>query len=468
MNTNQSHVLIVDDDTVFCQMLADLIDRMGHHSEICHRIDACRQKLEKTQPDLVLLDVGLPDGSGLTLLPWIRQLPAAPEVIIITGAGAGDGAEMAIINGAWDYLLKTTAFERINLIVTRALEHHRTSMQLKALKSLGREGIIGSSAPIKRCLDLVSQAALNDFNVLITGESGTGKELFAKAIHTNSNRSASRLVVVDCASLPKTLVESVLFGYVKGAFTGADKAATGLLLEAEGGTLFMDEVGELPHELQRIFLRVLQERRFRPVGAKHEETCNFRLIAATNKDLDQSVKQGQFRDDLLFRLRSLTIHLPPLRDWIEDVPELANHFVTTMTQSKSMTPKRLSPELLEALAHHHWPGNVRELQHVLQAAVAASMQDPTLLSQHLPPYLRVALTQMRVQTNQANYSDSQSVSIAESEGLPTIREFRHGQDGLYLKKLMHDVDGDVRKAADQADISLSRLYSLLKEHGLKS
>jgi len=454
---HQAQILIVDDDHIFCRMLEDLLQRMGHAGRICHRIDACRRELEHHTWDLVLLDVGLPDGSGLTLLPWIRQLPNAPEVIIITGDGDADGAELAVNNGAWDYLMKTAAFEQINLIVARAVEHRQTIIELRALKTLNPCGIIGKSPCLQRSLDIVGQAALNDYNVLITGESGTGKELFARAIHANSSRASARLVVVDCAALPKTLAESVLFGHVKGAFTGADKDATGLFRAADGGTLFMDEVGELPLDLQRIFLRVLQEKSFRPVGANREEPSNFRLITATNKDLDLLTDQGNFREDLLFRIRSMFIHLPPLRNHMEDLSGLASHYLGILSRDS----KKMSAEFLTALETYDWPGNVRELQHVLESSIASSMNEACLIVQHLPVNLRVVLARKGMETSES--------FLAEPvfEPLPSIREYRLRQEREYLCQLIQEVKNDMPAAAQRAGLSISRLYSLLKEHGLK-
>ncbi|MBU0463844.1 MAG: sigma-54 dependent transcriptional regulator [Proteobacteria bacterium] len=456
-HTRQAKILIVDDDPFFCRMLEDLIQRMGHESRICHRMDDCRRELEQKTWDLILLDVGLPDGSGLTLLPWIRQLNQAPEVIIITGAGDADSAELAVVNGAWDYLIKTTAFERINLIVVRALEHRRVTLALNALKTLDPCGIVGKSPALQRCLALVGQAALNDFNVLITGETGTGKELVARAIHANSSRAAARLVVVDCAALPQTLAESVLFGYVKGAFTGADKDVAGFFASADGSTLFMDEVGDLPLDLQRMFLRVLQEKSFCPVGSSHEKHSDFRLIAATNKDLDQLAGKGKFRKDLLFRLKSMAIHLPPLRERLEDLPHLVIHSLATLSDPG----KHLSKEFLTALETYEWPGNIREFQHVMEAAVAAAMNEKNLIVQHLPANLRVMVARKGMESAHQLPTDSAQAPLS------TIREYRLQQDRKYLRHLLTETDSDMPKAALKAGLSLSRLYSLLKEHGLK-
>ncbi|MCG8618881.1 MAG: sigma-54 dependent transcriptional regulator [Desulfobacterales bacterium] len=482
-------ILIVDDDPVFCSMLEDLVGQMGHVVRTADCLDACREELgrgeldrkqvdlkesDQDRIDLVLLDVGLPDGSGLNALPWIRQMSPAPEVIIITGEGDADGAELAVHNGAWDYLIKTSPLERIRLTIIRALEHHRATLALRALKSIDPCGIVGHSPALQRCLDLMGQAARNDFNVLITGETGTGKELFARAIHANSQRAAGRLVVVDCASLPKNLVESVLFGHIRGAFTGADKDADGLFRDADGGTLFMDEVGELPMDLQRIFLRVLQEKSFRPVGADREIPSNFRLIAATNKDLEGLVAQGKFREDLLFRLRALSLHLPPLRERPEDLPLLTDHILQTI----SGTPPELSGEFTQALAAHDWPGNIRELTHVLQGAAAVAMGSGPLIVQHLPPGLRAMVARRRLDYDIQGLpvsghwtgddpSPDLSIDSSNDDALTGIREFRQARDKEYLERLVKAFQGDMQGAAQKAGLSLSRLYSLLREHGLK-
>ena len=464
-----SRILIVDDDRAFCRMLADLVERTGVESHVCHRLDDCRRELTSGHWDLVLLDVGLPDGSGLDLVPWIRELPQSPEVVIITGAGDADGAELAVTSGAWDYLLKTSAFERVNLAVTRALEHRATARQLKAIKSLNREGIVGKSPKLRHCLDLVAQAALTDFNILITGETGTGKELFARAIHANSARAVGRLVVVDCAALPETLVESVLFGHVKGAFTGADQGSDGLFKAADGGTLFLDEVGELPLNLQKTFLRVLHERTFRPVGSKEEVSSNFRLVAATNRDLDQDVLRQRFRKDLLFRLRTMTIELPPLSERLEDLTDLVHHHLARLNRMRHMEDKPVSDEFLEAMGAYQWPGNIRELEHVLEAAFSAAIHDPVMLVQHLPPQLRVAWTRRHVEHSAVQPSAPSAPEVSpEPEGLPSIRKYRQNMEAQYLHQLMSRARGDVRCAADMAGLSLSRLYGMLREHGLRN
>jgi two-component system NtrC family response regulator len=257
----------------------------------------------------------MPDGNGLDYLPSLREASSSPEVIIITGAGDPDGAELAIKSGAWDYVQKgATSIKDMMLPLTRAMEYIKEKRTKRPPIVLKRAGIAGDSRAIRECLDLVSQAASSQTSVLLTGETGTGKELFARAIHENSSRASKSMVVVDCTALPDTLVEGLLFGHEKGAFTGADKTQEGLIQQADGGTLFLDEIGELPLTVQKTFLRVFAGTPFSTDGGQKERESDFRLVAATNRDLEQMVREGQFRQDLLYRLKAFSIELPPLRE----------------------------------------------------------------------------------------------------------------------------------------------------------
>jgi two-component system NtrC family response regulator len=316
-------ILIIDDDRSICLSLQAVIEKIGYESECAYSLTDGHKKATLDAYDVVLLDVNLPDGNGLSLLPKLKIITSLPEVIIITGEGDPDGAELAIKNGAWDYIEKPFSVDGITLPLVSAIQYRNEKKVPGNSIVLKREGIIGESAKIRHCLDQVAQAAMSDVNVLITGETGTGKELFASAIHENSNRKDNNFVIVDCAALPETLVESTLFGHVKGAFTGADRDREGLIKQADKGTLFLDEIGELPISVQKAFLRVLQEKRFRPVGGKEELKSNFRLVAATNRNLEQMIMEGRFRQDLLFRIKSLTISLPPLRERVQDIKELS-------------------------------------------------------------------------------------------------------------------------------------------------
>ena len=313
------NILIIDDDQMICETLADAVKGLGHEVSFALTLEDGLRQARKREYDVVFLDVRMPDGNGLQALPKLRETPSMPEIIIITGYGDVRGPELAIRNGAWDYIQKPSSKKEMLLPLIRALQYRQEKKAKKAPMALNMSGIVGSNPLMLTCYDLLAQTAQSDVNVLLTGETGTGKELFARAIHQNSSRSAHNFVVVDCTVLPETLVESMLFGHEKGDFTGADKQQEGLIKQADKGTLFLDEVGELPRVVQKSFLRVLHERRFRPLGSKREIASDFRLLAATNRNLDQMVRQEQFRQDLLYRLRSLTIDLPPLRERKGDI-----------------------------------------------------------------------------------------------------------------------------------------------------
>ena len=306
-----------------------------------------------------MLDVRLPDGSGLEALPKIREVSYSPEVIIITGMGDPDGAELAINCGAWDYIEKPASIKQMTLPLMRTLEFREGKKAKRIPVLLKRENIIGNCPRMMEALEQLAQAASIDANVLITGETGTGKELFARAIHENSNRASGGFVMVDCTALPESLLESILFGHEKGAFTGADKSKDGLIKHADGGTLFLDEIGELPLSTQKAFLRVIQERRFRSIGGKEERRSDFRLIAATNRNLDQMVQKDLFRSDLLFRLRSFIIEVPPLRERVEDIKDLVTYYTNNFCSIYDIETKGFSPDFFDAMAKYNWPGNVR-------------------------------------------------------------------------------------------------------------
>jgi two-component system NtrC family response regulator len=309
------------------------------------------------------------------------------------------------------------------------------------------------------CLDLLAQAAHSEVNVLLAGETGTGKEVFARAIHENSMRGENNFVVVDCTALPETLVESVLFGHEKGAFTGADRAQVGLVRQAHAGTLFLDEIGELPLAVQKAFLRVLQEHRFRPVGAKGEIESDFRLIAATNRSLEKMVQDGTFRSDLLFRVRTLPIELPPLSARKEDIKELAMYHMARVCERYQIGTKGFSPEVFDALMAYEWPGNVRELVNAIERAISDAYHEPTLFPKHLPLDLRVKVARSSVKKE----------AIPTAEGvipLGSLAECRHAAEGRYLRDLMFQTKGKIKEACRISGLSRSRLYVLLKEHNL--
>jgi two-component system, NtrC family, response regulator len=463
-------VLIIDDDRMMCEVLAGMVKKEGHEADFAFTLTNGITNATRSVYDIIFLDVVLPDGNGLDALPVLRATHSKPEVIIITGSGDAYGAALAIKNGAWDYIQKPSTIEEMTLPLLRALEYREAKQARKPIAVLKRQGIIGNSPSILNCLEQVGQVANSDINVLITGETGTGKELFAWAIHNNSSRVHKNFVVVDCAAIPENLVESTLFGYEKGAFTGADKAFDGLIKQADGGTLFLDEVGELPLSIQKVFLRVLQDHRFRPLRSEKEIKSEFRLVAATNRNLNQMADQDLFRKDLLFRLQSFTIDLPPLKERPRDIPELTMYYITELCRRYGTEIKGFSTDFFEALTSYHWPGNVREMFHALEGAFTAALRDPILYPHHLSNNFRILLLQAAVAGNNARpeiFQENPAPAVAQPS-LHTVREkalFLVEKE--YLQNLLSNTHGDMPKACLISGLSRARLYSLLKKYGLK-
>lgn len=467
-----ANVLIIDDDIEICSMLSDLITTVNHHAEYVMTLAKGLERAATGEFDIVFLDVRMPDGSGLDVIEDILKIEFPPEIIVITGQGDSRGAQTAIEKGAWDYIQKPFSPKKIIQPLNHILQYRDGIRSIsRPFARLKREDIVGSSRRIQDCLKIVSTASHTYSNVLITGETGTGKELFARAIHNNSDRSENKFVVVDCAALPESLVESALFGHVKGSFTGADKTVKGLISLADGGTLFLDEVGEMNLNLQKAFLRVLQEHNFRPVGSKHEEHSDFRVIAATNQNPDQMVAQNLFREDLLYRLNAISLHLPPLRKRIDDIEALTVHLMNRISQRHKNAPQKCSLEFIAALKRYEWPGNVRQLVNTLESAMGEAFCEPMLFPKHLPNSIRVILARSAiVSPGKAQTSGSDTSPPAQAAGLPTYKEARAAAlftaEKSYLGDLMRATKGKIKTACHISGLGRSRLYALLKKHGI--
>ena len=462
-----ANVLIIDDDKTLCRLLKGIITGMNHQATCAGTLDEGLREVRADVFDVVFLDVGLPDGNGLDVLPTIQQNASRPEVVIITGNGDPDGAETAIQNGAWDYLQKPLSYQKAMLSLRRVLQFRNGSCRGgHGAVSLKLDNIVGSSPPMRCCYDSLAKAANSDASVLISGETGTGKELFAHAIHTNSSRAEKNFVVVDCAALPETLVESIIFGHEKGAFTGADKSQKGLIQQADGGTLFLDEVGELPLSVQGAFLRVLQEKRFRTIGGQKEIEIDFRLVVATNQNLDQMVQATKFRQDLLYRLRSINIELPPLRNRDGDIKELVIFYVTRLCERYGIGTKGFSKEFFETLSAYSWPGNVRELINAVENIIATAGDDPLLFPQHLPKRIRAAIARAAIRGHAATGSMDLDTQFSPLE--VTLKSYRDAvvknAEKKYLHSLMSFVAGNIQKSCRLSGLSRPRLYALLKKH----
>ncbi|WP_028584075.1 sigma-54-dependent transcriptional regulator [Desulfogranum mediterraneum] len=455
-------ILIVDDDEVLCSMLTGRLNDAGYSCRSATTLGRGLELAFAEGCEVVFLDVRLPDGNGLEYVHRFRAAPAAPEIIIMTGSGDSDGAQKAISSGAWSYLEKPHVLRDLLLPLTRALQYREEKKRCPALPvALKREGIVGNSGALNACLDQLAHAASSDAAVLITGETGTGKEVFARTLHLNSERAAHNFVVVDCASLPDTLIESTLFGHLKGSYTGADTSSLGLIQLADQGTLFLDEIGELPLELQKKFLRVLQEHRYRPVGSTTENSSDFRVVAATNCDLEQQVQAGKFREDLFFRLRSFAITLPPLRQRSEDIHDLAHHILSRLCERRQIPPKALSTEFVEHLEGYGWPGNIRELKQLLEEVFARASQHQTLFAFHLPQELRISGARSKLSSSPGAAAPAPGPNL---EKPLSWKEYKAAMESQYMAQLMSYCGGDIKKACQVSAISRARLYQLLRKN----
>ena len=379
---SRGRLLVVDDERSLREFLTILLEQEGYEVTTADTVASGIEAVLKGTYDLVMCDLKLPDGSGLEVLAKARSQQVASPFIIITAHTTPQHALEALRAGAAEYLSKPFNVEDLKLILEKLLGAGETEVESQDVPNF-----IGSSPAIRRILDMVPRLAATPSTVFITGESGTGKELLAQAIHAFSAAANGPFLSVNCGALPEGLLESELFGHVRGSFTGAVKDHKGLFVDAEGGTVLLDEVGELTPLMQVKLLRVLQERRVRPVGSSHEVEVNVRVLAATNRNLERAVKNEEFREDLYYRLNVLHIHLPPLRQRNEDLSELARHFVERTCETFGTPVKRLTPDALRVLQAYSWPGNVRELENVIERTVAL---EPTemISSGSLPEHLR--------------------------------------------------------------------------------
>lgn len=480
-------ILVVDDESLIRTLVVEVGSDLGHEvftaANIRDGLALARQNM-----DVILLDVLLPDGDGMAKLKGFLHLPGNPDVIVITGYANADAAEVALRSGVWEYLTKPLRTRELSQVLSQVMTW-RLSKGKNAPALLPHPDIIGISQVLNDALEQLREAASSNVNVLIQGETGVGKELFARALHTNSSRSSAPFVTVDCTTLPEPLVEAHLFGYARGAFTGADRARAGLLSAADTGTLFLDEVGDLPLPVQGAFLRALELRCFRPVGEVREVCSDFRIVAATNRNLDDMVRMNLFRSDLRYRLRGMTIVVPPLRQRVEDIPLLAKHFVQEFCQRHKLPCKEIDSSCLDILTVYTWPGNVRELIHALERACTAVGNGEKIFARHLPTEIRIDLARKRIQpvldTQQKqtleNPTAEKSLSLNsvknDSESVPEsiflhpqgellqFREVRTKVETAYLQTLLQSYP-DVRKAAKIAHLSRGHLYELLHKYGL--
>jgi two-component system, NtrC family, response regulator HydG len=367
-------ILIVDDDPTHCRMLETVLGAEGYETDRAHDGRQALEKIEAGFFDLILIDIRMAHVDGIEALERIKQFNPEVPVIMMTAYSSISTAVRAMKAGAYDYLTKPLDIDELKMLVTKALRHHHLEKENVFLKEqLGSRfeaaNMIGRSAAMNRVLETVAMVAPTEATVLIQGESGTGKELIANAIHQNSPRKNRPLVKVNCAALPETLLESELFGHEKGAFTGASGARKGRFQMAHQGTIFLDEIGEMPMSTQSKILRVLQEREFEPIGSSKSIQVDTRVVTATNKNLAEEIKANRIREDLYYRINVVSITAPALRDRKEDIPLLAEHFLKRYAEKNRRSIKGFSPKAMDLLMRYHWPGNVRELENVIERAV---------------------------------------------------------------------------------------------------
>lgn len=445
----QIDILIIDDEPQLRQMLARLLLAEDYSVVQAENIKNGFKELEKNQPLLVLCDVKLPDGNGVEVTKIIKEKYPDTEVILLTAYGTIHDGVQAIKNGAFDYLVKGDDNNKILPLVSKAIEKAKLQFKIKELQSkisgnITFNNIIGESESLQKVITLAKKVAPTDATVLLTGQTGTGKEIFAQAIHNASQRSNQPYIALNTSAFSREILESELFGHKAGAFTGALRDKKGLLEEAHRGTLFLDEIGEMSSDLQAKLLRVLESGEFIKVGETKPQKVDVRIIAATNRNLQEESEKGYFRLDLYYRLAAFQIHLPSLNERRKDIPDLAHYFLSIFNNKLNKKVNNIDPAFIEKLQHHNWRGNVRELRNVLERACILADGD-ILTTEHLP---------LDIQFEQWNpHQSAPSFAISEMER-------------QHILKVLAYTEGNKTKAAELLGIGLTTLYAKIKEYGI--
>jgi DNA-binding NtrC family response regulator len=450
-----ARILIVDDDPEMCRFLAELLSEEGHVVEVAHDGPSAVEKFRNTIFDLTLTDLMMPKIKGTELIKQLKEADPDALVLLITAFGSIESAVEAMHAGAFHYVTKPFRTDEILLHVSRALEQRRMQKELQRLRTevQGRyrfENIIGKSEKMRAVFETVAHISDLTANVLILGESGTGKEMIARALHVHSSRAKGPFIPLNCAAIPETLLESELFGYLRGAFTDARKDRRGLFQEANGGVIFLDEISEIPLNLQVKLLRVLEDKEVRPLGANQAEKVDTRVVSACNRDLDRLVEEGQFRQDLYYRLNVIRIDLPPLRARSEDIPALVEHFMRKFADQTKRKLDGIEPEALALLMNHRWPGNVRELEHTIERAVLLG-KEHRIGVKDLPPQFA------------ARPDSPLELSEAVSRGY-TLKDIERE----YIKRIVEDTSGNKTEAAKILGVDRTTLYRKLEEYKVKT
>ena len=451
-------ILIVDDEAGVRSSLSGILGDEGYQVEAAATGEQCLAALEKGRYELVLLDVWLPGMDGLSVLSRVRTLDPELPVVVISGHASIETAVKAVRMGALDFVEKPLSLEKTLVVVKNALKQRRLEAENRALKQQveHRWVMVGDSPSIRALRGEIARAAPSNGRVLIYGENGTGKELVARNIHLQSLRSEGPFVEVNCAAIPEDLIESELFGHTRGAFTGALAAKKGKFELADGGTLFLDEVGDMTLKTQAKVLRALQEQRIEPVGGAGSVDVDVRVIAATNKNLEEEIRQGRFRDDLYFRLNVIPFHVPPLRERREDIPLLARHFVGVLSAEHGRRPRAIAPEALAALSRLPWPGNVRELRNIIERLVIMAPGD-SIERRHLPSTLLESLPAEEPPAAEPP---------AEGGGGGRLSDAREAFERGYILAKYRECGGNMSRTAEALGVERSNLYRKMKAYGL--
>ena len=468
-------ILIVEDDADLGFLLQEVLKREGHRVEIAETGAAALARLQRGTYDLILLDLRLPDGDGLELLPRCQELAPDVPIIVMTAFNTRQIALEATHRGAYDFFRKPFEIQEVQIVIRRALERRQLQVELKTRRgaphSLAGAGILGESPALRQVLRVAQQVAPSDLTVLIEGESGTGKELLARAIHQHSARRDGPFVAVNCAAIPEGLLESELFGHEKGAFTGAWKRRAGKFELARAGTLLLDEIGDMSVYMQAKLLRVLQEKEFDRVGGERPLPTDARVIAATNRDIDRLVQEGKFRADLAYRLQGMRLSLPPLRQRLEDLPLLIEHFLQRAKAHFGARAASVSRSAMECLLAFPWPGNLRQLQHVLEGALLVT-EDGVICPEHLPPTLREPAPRLcqthfgatvSAQGAQRPFPASATAEGRQFNGAPSLDALLAAQERDCIMAALHKAGGVQARAAKLLGISERSLWYRLKK-----
>jgi two-component system nitrogen regulation response regulator NtrX len=447
-------VLIVDDEPGIRESLSGVLQDEGYIVDAVESGEACLDFLARRNCDLLLLDIWLPGMDGIQALEKIQALESPPTVIMISGHGTIETAVRSTKLGAFDFIEKPLSIDKTLLTLKHAAEQLTLAAQNRELREelQGKYRIIGESVPMKALRQQLTLAAPTNGRVLVFGESGTGKELVAHALHLLSLRAQQPFVEVNCAAIPEELIESELFGHVKGSFTGAVEDKVGKFEQAHGGTLFLDEVGDMSLRTQSKVLRVIEEQRFTPVGSGNNLTVDVRVIAATNKNLEEEIQKGNFREDLFYRLNVIPFFVPPLRDHAEDIPGLANYFLSEFARAYGRRAKHFSEAAQEAMLGYRWPGNVRELRNLVERLVIM-VPGEKIERRHLPPSL--------------SYDHAPSASAKTPlTGFSSLQEARAAYERDYILRKLEENQGNVTRAAEALGLERSHLYRKMKSLGI--